>query len=695
VSAGAEAQADFVLVKSVQQLDQVVVTGTVVPTEVKALPNPITVIGARDFDDQRPRTGGQLFRETVPTGYFTDLGSVPAQTPVSVRGASSLAYGQSNVKVYVDGVEAAERVSASIDPSSVERIEVVRGPQAGAIYGSDAIAGVMQVFTRRGRLNEGGPHVEAEAAFGPVQSPYAGSGAIRQEYSGSVHGGSQTASYQLGGGYTHIGDWVPTFVASIASVYGGFHFEQNGVTVDATGRYYAPKVAEVIPDPRAQLTGFTPYSKPPYLVSPVQEQTYGLTITYRPTRRWRNSVTLGADRYGSDSRSTQPQLTTPADTFLYVQRVSSRKTSIAYNTSVDLQLASGASATLTAGFDHYGAELDQFYTSGALDTTGTINTDPAQPFTASVAAVTNTGYFAQAILSVRDALFLTGGLRAERNSSFGDSLGTPLSPKAGLSFVKDFGSATVKLRSSYGQGIRPPGPGLRQATRTVFQNILANPLLGPERQRGVDGGIDLTLGNQVSLSITYYDQTVRDLIQLALLDAASSPPTYQRLNVARIKNTGWELEGGVQFNRFSLRGQLGLAKSRVAALDAGYTGDLQVGDQVLGFPRYTAGALLTFAPSARTNLSAGLAIVGDRTDYDYLAMFRCFGGTGPCQLSLRDYWITYPAFAKLNLTMSQAIRPGVTIFGSVDNLTNNTADESWNIVPAQGRVSLLGLRLSH
>jgi outer membrane receptor protein involved in Fe transport len=694
VSADEEVRLDLSLEKSAQRLQQIVVTGTLVPTEVRALPSPITVVDATDFDRQRPRTAGQLFRQVVPTGFFTDLPSVPAQSPVSMRGASSLAYGGSNAKVYVDGVETAERVFATVDPRSVQRMEIVRGPQAGAIYGSDAIAGVLQLFTRRGQLDEGGPHFDAEAAVGPIQSAYVGSGALRQEYSLSAHGGSKTASYGMGGGYIHVGDWVPTFFASTVSVYGGFHFEQNGVTLDATGRYYTPDLATVVPDPRAEQTGFAPYSKPQYLSGPVREQTYGTTLGYNLRPWWRHAVTVGVDLYSSDQQNTRRRLTTPADTFLYVQRSSSRKSSIAYNTSLQFPLRHATAGTFTVGFDHYAAALDQFYSTGALDTTGNIPTDPNQPFTPTLASTRNTGYFAQAMVNVQDELYLTAGLRAENNSAFGASIGTPISPKAGLSFVHRVGSALLKLRSSYGEGIRPPGAGLRLASRTQFQIILANNLLGPERQQGFDAGVDLLIGDNASVSVTYYDQKVRDLIQLALVDATSSPATFQRLNVARIRNTGWEFEGRVRANRLEFGAQMGIARSRVKALNANYSGDLRVGDQVLGFPRYTAGGFLTFEPTRGTNLTTGISVVGDRTDYDYLAQFRCFGGTGPCQSSLREYWVTYPAFAKVNLAVSQQVSRGITASISIDNLTNSIADESWNIVPAQGRVTLVGMRVS-
>ena len=69
---------------------------------------------------------------------------------LNIRGTSTLLYGLGGMKVFVDGIEVAFDIVAGIDPNIIERIEVIRGPQAAAIYGSDAVGGVVSVFTKRG-----------------------------------------------------------------------------------------------------------------------------------------------------------------------------------------------------------------------------------------------------------------------------------------------------------------------------------------------------------------------------------------------------------------------------------------------------------------------------------------------------------------------------------------------------------------
>ncbi len=90
VSAGQEATADFTLEKSAQRLDEVVTTGTMVPTEVKALPTPVTVIDDSLILQQRPHSIQELFRQVVPGAVGYDMPDDPSHTMFSVRGASTL-----------------------------------------------------------------------------------------------------------------------------------------------------------------------------------------------------------------------------------------------------------------------------------------------------------------------------------------------------------------------------------------------------------------------------------------------------------------------------------------------------------------------------------------------------------------------------------------------------------------------------
>jgi outer membrane receptor protein involved in Fe transport len=696
VAGNGEATADFALEKSAQRLNEVVTTGTVVPTEIKALPTPVSIITSEDIELQHPRNVQQVLRQAVPTAVGWDLPNLPAQTAFSTRGSTALTAGGGQMKVYIDGIESASFTAAGVDPSSIDRIEVIRGPEAAAIYGSDAIDGVIQVFTKRGDVNSG-PHIDAQAALGVQQTPYDGfGGVLRQNYSAAIRGGAPEASYNFGAGYSRLADYVPDGEISrqsSPSVYGGARFTRGIVSFDASGRYFSQNDPSV-QNPEIFQTGFVPVSKPSFQPTQFQSTTLGARLTVAPITWWENRVTVGMDRLVVDQSQVKPRLTTPTDTLLSVFTELESKLSIGFNSTLKGQLGAGLQGQITAGFDHYSQPVSVL--SALTPTpTGTL-----QNVFASKINTNNTGYFAQAQIGIRDALFLTGGLRAEENTNFGDSLGTPVSPRVGASFVQEVGSTTLKVRGSWGRAIRAPSPGDKLGQTSPVGVVLSNPTLGPERQHGWDAGMDAAFGNRGSIGITYYNQIAEDLIESVSL-GFTPVPTAQFENVGRVKNTGVEVEGTLAIGIARLRAQYGYASAKIEDLGPNYQGDQLVGEQTRTTPKHTAGASLALSPLAGTTIGAGMTYVGSWDSYDYLLFYRCFAGTAPCPPSFlttgstRDFVIKYPSFVKLNLTVFQRITPLVSGFVSVDNLTNNEATEFTNFIPSVGRTTTAGLQLHY
>jgi outer membrane receptor protein involved in Fe transport len=518
---------------------------------------------------------------------------------------------------------------------------------------------------------------------------------LRQTYTSSLRGGGPDASYNLGAGYSHNDNYLPGGEQSAQSsptVYGGMRFARGNLSIDLSGRSYIQNVPAVV-NPKLVETGFVFFAKPFHEDQQVKNQGLGARLGISATAWWQHTVVAGLDHYSLDFEYTRPRLTTPDDTLLAVFNQSRTKMSIGYNTSVQGTLSGGLRGSLTAGVDHYSVPINQFFTFGALNTTGSIRPVPGQPVSASRTITNNTGYFAQAQLNVRDALFLTGGLRAEENSGFGDSLGTPISPRIGASYVQPLAGVTLKLRTSWGRAIRAPAPGYKLASASTTQIQLANPTLGPERQHGWDAGIDAVFGARGSISATYYDQTADDLIEFVSLPAQQ--PTIQAQNVGRVANTGLELEGTLGLGPLTMKAHYGYSRARIEQLAPNYGGDLLVGDQTLATPKHTAGASVTMGLTSRTTISAGLTYVGSWNQYDYVAEFRCFAGTEPCRPEFRDYIVKYPGFVRANTTIAHDITPLLSGFISVDNLTNNTAYELDNLSPVIGRITTAGIRFRH
>jgi outer membrane receptor protein involved in Fe transport len=170
VTEGAEASADVALKRTVGTLEDVVVTGAIAETERKALPTPITVVTAEDLRKHHVQRVDQLFRGRVPGSISWEQGTDDYVNSITVRGASSLITGQNTIKTYVDGVEVSNNLFSIVDVSTIDRIEIIRGPQGSTLYGSDAAGGVMQIFTKKGSFGDARPRVELEAAGTAIES---------------------------------------------------------------------------------------------------------------------------------------------------------------------------------------------------------------------------------------------------------------------------------------------------------------------------------------------------------------------------------------------------------------------------------------------------------------------------------------------------------------------------------------------
>ncbi|MDA8258663.1 MAG: TonB-dependent receptor [Betaproteobacteria bacterium] len=143
------------------QLAVVVVTATRQATRTNELIADLTVIEREAIEQAGPTTLPELLSRQ-PGLHVVDNGGVGKATSVFMRGTSS-----THTLLLVDGMPLGSVTTGSpslhnLPLSQIERIEILRGP-ASSLYGSDAIGGVIQIFTRRG---EGPMRMNAYAGIG-------------------------------------------------------------------------------------------------------------------------------------------------------------------------------------------------------------------------------------------------------------------------------------------------------------------------------------------------------------------------------------------------------------------------------------------------------------------------------------------------------------------------------------------------
>ncbi len=176
-----EASEEKVKKKDAHKLDEIVVTANRYEERVFNTSLPVNVINREDIEKKVPRSLEAVFRGQA--GVDTSRTSMGSIRPM-IRGL----YGE-RVLILVDGIRLSELMGSSshaisIDPSQIERIEVVRGPNS-VLYGSDAIGGVINIITRKYKYEN-----EKEFRFG---------GSLEGSYDSAVNGWTGTG--YLDGGY--------------------------------------------------------------------------------------------------------------------------------------------------------------------------------------------------------------------------------------------------------------------------------------------------------------------------------------------------------------------------------------------------------------------------------------------------------------------------------------------------------------
>jgi len=153
VVAGQTLTVNFPLQISALQLEQVVVTGTGQAMEVKRLGNTVSVVQTpKDLPINDIST--LLSAREPGLSSITSAGLTGSGARIRIRGNASLTQSNEPV-VFVDGVRIASGGGMTsrlddIDPSMIDRVEILKGAAAATLYGTEASNGVIQIFTKRG-----------------------------------------------------------------------------------------------------------------------------------------------------------------------------------------------------------------------------------------------------------------------------------------------------------------------------------------------------------------------------------------------------------------------------------------------------------------------------------------------------------------------------------------------------------------
>ncbi|MBA4073009.1 MAG: hypothetical protein C0497_14415 [Gemmatimonas sp.] len=702
------------------ELDRVVVTGSVAGAAQRPLTIALSVIDGRDVGHAEVHDISSALSVAVPGLWAWE------QSPASliarygsIRGASS--FGANYPKIYVDGLATANPLLVTqFDPESVQRIEVIRGPQGAALYGADAISGVVNIVTRHEGVDAGAPRVRMRSSAGYASSDYSSSAVFAQDHRLTFGIGSSLRTAQFGLGLGSLGAFYTGAASHSVQASAGGRLIGARTVVTGTARLVSGSVGTTVNPLLVNSTVATAAHAGGAAArrddaQSLQAYTVGATVKYAASDRWTHTLVAGVDGYVlSNVANDFTPFPSSTDSALRAARGAADRTTLRVSSVARLGRVERLALSLTFAAEHSAlrqeapviqlgrAGMHQAAVVGLARAVGPMGSTAAT----QVDWVTDAGFTTQADVAWRDRWFLSAGLRLERNSGYVIAARSNLLPMIGGAWVREFGDVTLKLRTAFGHGIRAPRNAVRE---TMFGMMNAKAVvrsLAPEEQSGVEGGIDLLLGHVATLQVTRFGQLASGLIQQVIIPdstsaTANQPPSQLSLqyqNVGSIGNHGWELQATVRQGRLAGAVSLATVDSRVRSLAAGYTGDLRPGDRVLGVPGRTAGASATWS-GVRWKAVVGVSRAFDWIEYDRLSLAAAYVGFDRATVplygaDLRGYWRTYAGRTRLRGSVSRAFGRGASLVLTGENLLNFQRGEPDNVTIVPGRTITTGARLS-
>jgi vitamin B12 transporter len=466
------------------RLGEVVVTASRLEEAGEETTSDVTVI-----------TGDELRESNAE--FITDaLGDVPSINLVRNGGDGKAASiflrggGSAQSLVMIDGVRVNSPTTGGFDFSflsvdDIERIEIVKGPQS-TVYGSDAMAGVINIITKKGA---GKPSISVSAEAGS-------SGTYKPSLTFS--GGTKRLGYRITASYFHTDGISAAKSGSEKDKYENASI--SGSLSARPGDKFDFEVSGRYTDDTSELDGFDLQTglaaDDPNFVQEGKRYMISARAKHYISDKWEQTLTVSRQK---DSL----EFSDPDTSFNNSKFINTRG-------SVDWQhnVYPSDSITLTAGIE---------YRNDKGESPGNFTED-----------VDNKAVYLMGKLKpIGSALVLNAGIRYDEYDGLAAS-GNRATYRAGA--VYHIPDAEMSVRASYGTAFRAP------SLNDLYYPFYGNPSLRPEKSKGFELGVEKSFMNKkASASVTYFEQKYEDLIQFDF-------QTFLAANIAVAKVRGVEAE---------------------------------------------------------------------------------------------------------------------------------------------------------
>ncbi len=555
------------------RLPEIEVTATRLRTPARALTATVTTIQGTALRERGIRFVADALRDVagVTVVRNASFGSV---TSLFLRGGES-----DFVKVLIDGVpvnlSGGSFDWASLTTDNIERIEVLRGP-GSVLYGSDAMSGVVQIFTNRGAPR--------------LQGSMGGEGGTFD--SRTVRGRVEGSGFSAGGSRT-VTDGIFAFNNRYrnTTASGAFRATVAGTSAQITARYtdaehrFPTDFAGVPSDSNQSGT---------------EERLAVAADLARSLGSSTEARLLLSGSFATIGASNDPDFPGDSVGFAFRARRETDASRQGADGRINVRIGDlgDGGGTLTLG-----AAVEREHEETASSTTSNFGDGVFTDTSTFVETRTTASAYAQVVAEPLPWLGLQGGVRIDDNNAFG----TFLTARAGVTAAL---FPSTRLRASAGTAFKAP-TFAELFARTPFE--IGNPDLDPERSQSVELGLHHSVGTWLTLDVAAFAQRFTDLIQFQF--TSPDVPTY--FNLGRARALGVETTVAVHpaegvtldlaWTRLSTRvTDAGVSTSRVFA----------DGEALLRRPAHTARAGFRLRGD-RGGVSGNVQVVGARDDVDF------------------------------------------------------------------------------
>lgn len=441
----------------------------------------------------------------------------------------------------------------------------------------------------RSRLGERVPFIDVTC---PADGNWFESGTLKS-YALSVRGGSENVSYYVSTNFGDVEGTLPTQRSRDGGFRGNFDFRPIDDLSIGLNSAYTRRTSRFIEDGN-NANGFllnvgrgmsgnfkggkdddcegveilcvsNAYLFDSENTATSDRYTTGLVLQYEPVRGFSNRFAVGWDYFQLTSEEWEPWGYLRAPGGFYSSEGQSRsKLSLDYAGSLRLGFGANLMTTTSWGGQIFRDAARAKYVS-TRDFAG-----PGRPTLESGGGSTgiddanieqtNAGFFLQEMIGWKDLLFVTGGLRIDGNSAFGEDFGLQYYPKLSAAYVlsdHDFWPRewfdAFKLRAAVGESGKAPGvfDKLRtwspvtgdESSPGFTPGDIGNTNIGPERTREIEAGFDASfLNGRLGAEVTYYRTRTSDALVPVTYPPSEGFLASRIENVGEIKGSGSEFQ---------------------------------------------------------------------------------------------------------------------------------------------------------